>query len=33
VFGQAWGALERAGQYGEISFPVSRIGRREMQGG
>jgi len=33
VFGQAWGALERGAQDGEISFPVSRIGRREMQGG
>jgi malonyl-CoA O-methyltransferase len=33
VFGQAWGALERVGQDGEIAFPVSRIGRREPRGG
>jgi malonyl-CoA O-methyltransferase len=33
VFGQAWGALERGAQDGEISFPVSRIGRREPRGG
>jgi malonyl-CoA O-methyltransferase len=33
VFGQAWGALERAGRDGEFSFPVSDIGRREPRGG
>ncbi len=28
VFGQAWGALERATRDGEFVFPVSHIGRR-----
>jgi malonyl-CoA O-methyltransferase len=32
VFGQAWGALERATRDGEFAFPVSHIGRREPRG-
>jgi malonyl-CoA O-methyltransferase len=32
VFGQAWGALERAKRDGEFAFPVSHIGRREPHG-
>lgn len=32
VFGQAWGAIERATRDGEITFPLSGIGRREPRG-